>query len=236
MATEPQKTELKILFNGSIDSNLSSIEDSESKLKEIQPVIDTFDPACKGLDREIVSIVANINALKSEIVTLHSNAYAVGCGTTVGIATIFPDTVVDSSFNLSSSTYDSDDPYEVTNVTLTTSNVGFGTFVIYTPSNKQVSGLGDAYGDIDSCYGMGCISGDCTNFANQIATKQNQIISLQSQLNSLTSASNAIRTERVDYQVIRWADKYSIRTLKEENQRIRIALDVLDDARYDPYI
>ena len=37
MATEPQKTNLKILFNGSIDSNLSSIIDSESKIKEIQP-------------------------------------------------------------------------------------------------------------------------------------------------------------------------------------------------------
>jgi prefoldin subunit 5 len=236
MATEPQKTELKILFNGSIDSNLSSIVNSESKLKEIQPVIDTFDPTCKGLDREIVSIAANINTLKSEIVTLHSNAYAVGCGTTVGVTTVFPDTVVDSSFNLSSSTYDSDDPYEITNITLTTSNVGFGTFVIYTPSNNQVSGLGSAYADIGSCYGGGCISGNCTNFANQITAKQNQIISLQSQLNDLTSASNSIRTERVDYQVIRWADKYSIRTLKEENQRIRIALDVLDDARYDPYI
>lgn len=236
MATEPQKTELKILFNGSIDSNLSSIVDSESKLKEIQPVIDNFDPACKGLDREIVTIAANINTLKSEIVTLYSNAYAVGCGTTVGATTVFPDTIVDSSFNLSSPTYDSDDPYEVTNVTLTTSNVGFGTFVIYTPSNNQVAGLGSAYANIGSCYGVGCISGNCTNFANQITTKQNQIISLQSQLSNLTSASNSIRTERVDYQVIRWADKYLIRTLKEENQRIKIVLDVLDDARYDPYI
>jgi hypothetical protein len=108
--------------------------------------------------------------------------------------------------------------------------------VIYTPSNNQVAGLGSAYADIGSCYGGGCISGNCTNFSNQITTKQNQIISLQSQLNDLTSASNSIRTERVDYQVIRWADKYSIRTLKEENQRIRIAFDVLDDARYDPYI
>ena len=236
MATEPQKTNLKILFNGSIDSNLSSIIDSESKIKEIQPVIDNFDPACKGLDNQIVTITTSINTLKSEIVTLYSNAYAVGCGTTVGVTTVFPDTVVDSSFNLSSSTYDSDDPYTITNTTLTNSNVGFGTFVIYTPNNNQVTGLGSAYADIDSCYDVGCISGNCTNFANQITTKQNEIISLQSQLNDLTFASNSIKTERVDYQVIRWADKYSIRTLKEENQRIKTVLDVLDDAKYDPYI
>jgi hypothetical protein len=236
MATEPQKTNLKILFNGSIDSNLSSIVDSESKIKEIQPVIDNFDPACKGLDNQIVTIVTNINTLKSEIVTLYSNAYAVGCGTTVGVTTVFPDTIVDSSFNLSSSTYDSDDPYTITNTTLTNSNVGFGTFVIYTPNNNQVTGLGSAYADIDSCYGVGCISGNCTNFANQITTKQNEIISLQSQLNDLTFASNSIKTERVEYQIIRWADKYSIRTLKEENQRIKTVLNILDDAKYDPYI
>jgi len=236
MATEPQKTNLKILFNGSIDSNLSSIVDSESKIKEIQPVIDEFDPACKGLDKQIVTITASINTLKSEIVTLYSNAYAVGCGTTGGASTVFPDTVVDSSFNLSSSTYDSDDPYAITNTTLTNSNVGFGTFVIYTSSNNQVAGLGSAFANIGSCYGVGCISGNCTNFANQITAKQNQIISLQSQLNDLTSASNSIKTERVDYQVIRWADKYSIRTLNEENQRIKITLNVLDDAKYDPYI
>jgi len=236
MATQPQKDDLKILFNGTIAGNLEGIVDSESKIKEIQPVIDKFDPACKGLDKEIVTITANINALKADIVTLHTNAYNVGCGTTVGVTTVRPDTTVDSSYKLSSPAYDSNDPYDIINTTLTTSNVGLGTFVIYTKSNSSSTGLGSAYADIGSCYGAGCIPGTCTTALTNITAKQNQIISLQSQLDDLVYASNSIRTERIDYQVIRWAEKSSIRTSKEENERIKKAIDVLEDAKYDPYI
>ena len=236
MATQPQKDDLKILFNGTIDGNLEGIVDSESKIKEIQPIIDKFDPACKGLDREIITITASINALKSDIVTLHTNAHNVGCGTTVGVTTVFSDTTVDSSYKLSSSTYDSDDPYDIINTTLTTSNVGFGTFVIYTKSNSSTTGLGSAYASIGSCYGSGCVPGTCTTALTNITTKQNQIISLQSQLDDLVYASNSIKTERVDYQVIRWAEKSSIRTSKEENGRIKKAIDVLEDVKYDPHI
>ena len=235
MATEPQKTQLKILFNGSISGNLESIADSETKIKEIQPIIDEFDPSCKGLDTRIVSLVGSINTLKTEIVTLYSNAYAVGCGTTVGVSTVFSDTAIDSSYNLSSSSYDSDDPYEINNVTLTSSNVGFGTFVIYTKNNPQ-SGIGSAYASVGSCFGDGCVSANCTNFASQIAIKENQVIILQSELDDLVPSVNSLKTERVDYQVIRWADKHSIRTLKEENERIKISLGILDDAKYDAYI
>ena len=216
MATEPQKGNLIKLFNGSISGNLESIADSETKIKEIQPIIDEFDPSCKGLDTRIVSLVGNINTLKTEIVTLYSNAYAVGCGTTVGVSTVFSDTAIDSSYNLSSSSYDSDDPYEINNVTQ--------------------SGIGSAYASVDSCFRGGCVSANCTNFASQIAIKENQITILQSELDNLVPSVNSLKTERVDYQVIRWADKYSIRTLKEENERIKISLGILDDAKYDAYI
>jgi len=236
MATQPQKDDLKILFNGTIDSNLDGIVDSEAKIKEIQPIIDKFDPACKGLDKEIVTITASINALKAEIVTLHLTAHNVGCGTTVGVTTVFSDTIVDSSYKLSSSTYDSDDPYDITNTTLTTSNVGFGTFVIYTKNNSSSTGLGSAFASIGSCYGVNCIPQTCTTALTNITAKQNQIISLQSQLDNLVSASNSMRTERIDYQVIRWAEKSSIRSAKEENERIKKAIGVLEDAKYDPYI
>ena len=33
MATQPQKDDLKILFNGTIDGNLEGIVDSEAKIK-----------------------------------------------------------------------------------------------------------------------------------------------------------------------------------------------------------
>ena len=236
MATQPQKDNLLKLFQGTIDQNIDLIADNEVSIQEIQPVIDDFDPSCKGIDRQIVTIVNNINTLKTEIVTLYSEAYAVGCGTTGGATVVYPDTAIDSSYNLSNPSYDSDEPYEVTNQTLTTSNVGFGTFVIYTKSNNQVTGLGSAYGSIQSCFGIPCTSGNCINYSNQITEKQNQILTLQAQVDNLSFSVNSLKTERTDYQIRRWADKYTIRNLKEENERINLSISVLNNPNYDLYI
>ena len=236
MATQPQKDNLLKLFQGTIDSNIDLIADNEVSIQEIQPVIDDFDPSTKGLDRQIVSLVSNINTLKTEIVSLHSQAYAVGCGTTAGATTVYPDTAIDSSYNLSIPSYDEDEPYEVTNQTLTSSIVGFGTFVIYTKNNSQVAGLGSAYDDIGSCFRTPCTSGTCSNFATQIAEKQNQIITIQAQVDKLSFSTNSLKTERVDYQIRRWADKHTIRNLKEENERINASISILNDPQYDSFI
>jgi hypothetical protein len=236
MATQPQKDNLLKLFHGTIKQNIDLIADNEVSIQEIQPVIDDFDPSCKGIDRQIVTIVNNINTLKTEIVTLYSEAYAVGCGTTGGATVVYPDTVIDSSYNLSNPSYDSGEPYEITNQTLTTSNVGFGTFVIYTKDNNQVTGFGTAYSGIQSCFGELCTSENCVNYSNQIVEKQNQIISLQAQVNELSFSVNSLKTERINYQIRRWADNNTIRNLKEENERIKVSIRVLNNPDYDLYI
>lgn len=238
MATQPQKDNLIKLFTENIGLNTESIQSSEVAIQENQSIIDNFDPSCKGLDGQIVSIVGQINALKAEIVTLYTNAYNVGCGSTVGVTTVYPDTAVDSSYNLSNPSYNSGEPYEVTNQTLSNSNVGFGTFVIYTTNNNQVAGLGSAYAGINSCYRKfgTCNTGDCIDYSNQILQKQNQIVSLQSQVNTLSASSNSLRTQRLDYQIRRWADKYTIVILTQENQSLEQSISVLNDPTYDSYI
>ena len=236
MATQPQKDNLLKLFQGTIDSNIDLIADNEVSIQESQVIIDDFDPSTKGLDRQIVSLVSNINTLKSEIVSLHSQAYAVGCGTTAGATTVYPDTAVDSSYNISIPSYDNDEPYEVTNQTLTSSIVGFGTFVIYTKNNSQVAGLGSAYGSVGSCFRTPCTSGTCSDFATQITEKQNQIVAIQAQVDKLSFSTNSLKTERVDYQIRRWADKHTIRNLKEENERINASISILNDPEYDSFI
>lgn len=107
---------------------------------------------------------------------------------------------------------------------------------ILTVRKRLDVGIGSAYASVDSCFRGGCVSANCTNFASQIAIKESQVTILQSELDDLVPSVNSLKTERVDYQVIRWADKYSIRTLKEENERIKISLGILDDAKYDAYI
>lgn len=236
MATQPQKNNLIKLLEGTISDNVDLIGQNQVSIEESQVIIDDFDPSCKGLDGRIVTLTSNINTLKAEIVSLHSQAYAVGCGTTAGASIIYPDTIVDSSYNLSIPSYDDDQPYEINNTTLTTSNVGFGTFVIYTKNNSTSVGVGTSYGDIGSCYRVGCVSGNCTNFANQISIKQNQLLILQSELDGIVPSVNSLKTERLDYQIRRWSDKHTIRNLIEENQRIQLSIGVLNNPNYDSYI
>ena len=235
MATQPQRDNLLTLLNENLESNLEVIADNQVSIVEIQPVIDDFTPSCVGFDTKILSLTTEINTLKSEVVTLHSSAYAVGCGTTAGQTKMRPDTTVNNKYNLCDASYDGDDPYDVVSATLSISNVGVGTFIVYTPNNSSASGLGILYADIGSCYGPGCVSGNCTNFANQINTKQNQITILQSELSELVGAINIIKDQRSDYEVRRWGDKYSIRTLTEENNQIRLALGILVNPAYDSY-
>jgi hypothetical protein len=236
MATQPQKDNILKLLEDRIVDNLDIISESEVGVQENQVIIDYFDPSCNGLDTQILSLTNNINNLKSEIVSIYSEAYAVGCGTTGGSTIIYPDTAIDSSYNLSIPTYDEDDPYIINNQTLDISNVGFGTFIIYKQDDTDSLGLGSAYGDIESCYELICNSGDCINFADQITQRQNQIVTLRNEIISLIPAVNSIKTERLDYQVRRWSDRFTIRDLTLENQRIGIAISILNDPQYDSFI
>lgn len=247
MATQPQKNNLIKLFEDSIDSNLRSIESNEISLQKNQLIINDFDPSCQGIDNLIISIVNEINDIKTEISILYSDARNAGCGTITGATIIYPDTVIDSSYNLSDPLYESVNAYDINNQPLSNSNVGFGTFIIYTQDDSSASdldglgffGLGIAYGDIGQCYGKlfpGVCTEDCSGYPGQITPKQNEIIRLQSELNELVLASNSLRTRRLDYQVRRWADRYTIKILIAENQSINQSINVLNNPAYDPFI
>lgn len=239
MATQPQKNNLIKLFRDSIDSNLRSIESNEISLQENQLIINDFDPSCQGIDNLIIPIVNQINEIKTEISILYSNARNAGCGTVTGATIIYPDTVIDSSYNLSDPLYESVNAYDINNQPLSNSNVGFGTFIIYTQDDSSASGLGIAYGDIGQCYGKlfpGVCTEDCSGYPGQITPKQNEIIPLRLELNELVLASNSLRTRRLDYQVRRWADRYTIKILIAENQSINQSINVLNNPGYDPFI
>ena len=142
-----------------IDNLQNKIKNNENALSYVaeetpktQADIDLFGPTCVKLDSDIVSLVSQINSLKSQIVVLSTNAFSVGCGTTVGVTNIFPDSIVAKTPNYSTSTYDGNDPYGNTNNTLTVSNVGIGSFILYTQSDSSQTGIGSLFADVGNCY------------------------------------------------------------------------------------
>lgn len=233
-----KKETLKGVFAESIRTHNGFIQDHNEDLIEIEPIIESFTPSCEGFDTKIVSLVSNINIIKSEIVVLHTNAYAVGCGNTVGISTMFQDTVLNLSYKVSDENYvDTDhsdfdfpvnNPFDVVSTVLTSGNVGYGTFSKHVPDDPT-AGIGTLYASI----GSGGPS--CPGFASQITAKEDQITSLRDELISLASKVNAIKEERVPYHYRRFRNKVDIIELNEKNAKLNIAAEALNNPIYDPY-
>jgi hypothetical protein len=219
--------QLTNLLSGKIEGNNDSIDVLAERRPGIQTNINLFSPVCNTIDSQIVSIAASIITIQTEIVGLSTNAYAVGCGTTGGATTVFPDTVRNYSYNISTQSYDGDSPYDVNIAFLNSGNVGFGTLLVYTQNDSSQSGIGTLYGDLGVCYRIPCTSGNCVSFASSITQKQSQLTILRNQLTSLVTSSNSVKGERVDYEIERYAGNYTIRILTEENTRISTAITTI---------
>ena len=218
--------DLTNLLSKKIEGNSDSIRIIRTRQPETQRNVGLFSGITSNIDTRIVSIAASIVTLQSEVVSLSTAAFAVGCGTTGGVTNIFPDTVKNHRYNISTSFYDGNSPYDVTISTLSLSNAGIGTLLVYTQNDTSQSGIGSLFGDTTTCYrpASGCNSGVCAGFAASISTKQTQITSLRAQLTDLISASNKIKVERLDYEIQRYGEYYTIRILGEENTRISLAI------------
>ncbi len=230
MANEPLINVLKEKNAG----NTQTISYMNQVKPETQTVIDYFTTPTKNLDNQIVPIVSQINTLKAEIVSLAAGAYAVGCGTTGGATTVYPDVVRNFVANLSSDSYSGNDPYGTTSSALSSSNVGIGTLLVYTQNDSSQSGIGSLYASINSCFRpktliplVACVSGECVSFASSITTRQNQITVLASQIVSLVSNSNSLRRERIDYEIQRYSYNQSIVYLTSRNSQINSTITIL---------
>lgn len=200
-----------------------------------QKIIDYFTSPTRQIDNQIIPIVSNINTLKTEIVSLAAGAYAVGCGTTGGATTVYPDVVRNYVANLSSATYDGNSPYGSTASSLSSSNVGIGTLLVYTQNDSSQSGIGSLYASVNTCFRpksliplVACVSGECVSFAASITTRQNQITQLVSQVVSLVSNTNGLRRERLEYELQRYSFNQSILYFNNRNTQIEGTINFLN--------
>jgi hypothetical protein len=217
------------LLSGNIGGNIESIDVLVERRPGIQTNVNLFSSLCNSLDTQIVAIAASIVNIQTEIVNLSTSAYAVGCGTTAGASTIYPDTVRSYSYNLCNESYDGDAPYDVTVSFLNSGNVGFGTFLVYTQNDITQTGIGSLYGSIGNCFRTPCTSGNCVAFASSITEKQNQLTTLRGQLVGIVTSSKQLKREREEYEIERYGTNYTIRILREENIRISAAITTVQN-------
>lgn len=221
--------ELITLLSGEIESNTDSINFLTERKPEVQKNIDLFTPVCTSVDNQVVSIASSINAIQSDIATISATAYAVGCGTTAGQALLYPDVVRNYRYNVCTSGYSGDDPYGVTVATLGASNVGIGTLVVHTASDTSQASLGVLYGSLGVCFRLlgTCNTGNCVDYLSRITAKQTEISNYRTQISTVVTTSNTLKDQRLNYEIQRYAQNNSIRSMTENNVKIGAAITAI---------
>jgi hypothetical protein len=180
------------------------------------------------IENKIISVASSINSLQQQIVSIATSAFNVGCGTTVGATIVYPDTVKTHSENVNSSSYDGFDPFGgQTSSVLSSSNVGFGTFLVFTQNDSSQTGLGTLYGTMEACFRTPCNVSVCIDYNSQITSLQSQIVTLRGQLPPEITKVNSVRTEKKNAEIERYGQKRGVASLKQRNSEMESAINTI---------
>ena len=211
-----------------VSSNKTAIGFIEAELPKYEETIGEFTEITIPIENKIISVTSEINSLQEQIVSVATSAFNVGCGTTTGATTVYPDTVKNYSENLSSGSYDGLDPFGgQTSSLLSSSNVGVGTFLVFTENDSSQAGLGTLYGTIQSCFRLPCTGSVCIDYNDEIVSLQNQITTLRGQLPSEIAKVNIVRNEKKNFEVERYGQKRGVAALKERNSEMESAINTI---------
>lgn len=221
----------------------------DDPLKKVDELIDSFDPAIKGIDAKIVSIGQSINKIKDEIVVLINDAVGVGTvnvciagvdtsicsiGATgwsggvstclTGYAVEYYDTVTANSWGFNEN---SDNPFTASSTVLSnatnTFGVGVGTFLFHTQNNSSYSaGARVSLGSSASCVAT----------QTEIDRKDDEIADLRNEFGKYMGVVNSIREERWKSQLERWGLKRSKKQAEADKTRLAGVLTAFSDSTY----
>ena len=226
------------------------IEDAKEQGNEIDPPlqerIDDYTPFTRNIDNRLVTIASNITTLKTEIKNLIVQAVGntdenPGCGTLTGLCTVYGggistclagyEQLTDDLFqvrvqNMSSRSYFGIEPAQHSTSTLSSSNVGIGSFNILTKDGG--SGIGFTV-TISS-------SGACATYYNQVTSKFGEIDTLRSEADELISTINVAKRERSTLQMQRWGNLWQNNEFTNNNAQLAEASDKIQGDTLSPHV
>jgi hypothetical protein len=203
--------------------------------RPLQHQIDDYGPMTTNVDNRLVEISSSITTLKTEIHSLIVQAIGntpenPGCGSTTGLCTAYPggissclvgyEELNDDLFrvriqNMSSRSYFGIEPAQHSTSTLTSSNVGIGSFNILSKDG------GSGIGFTATISGIGT----CATYFNQVTAKYAEIDTLRSEADELISAINVAKRERSTLQMNRWANLWQNNEFTNNNAQLAEASD-----------
>ena len=207
-----------------------NIKDSEGKtlarIENLDTVIDSYSPATKGLDTEVLRINGLIQDLQVQILDLYTGAAAVGCATYGGddetpVVVVMQDQV--RRYNWS---FSGDNPFAESNSVMTSSHIGMGTYTGITTTGigtfyfLRTTGLGDDE------------TTECSGYASSVTSLEAQITTLRAQRDPIQQAVNNLKEDRAEYELQRYGYDNSISQLNEEIDEKEQAILDLQNADY----
>ena len=176
-----------------------------------------YDYPIKQIDKKIVEINTQINALQNSLAVVASDSVSSGCGTTsAGITTVYRDDLTYQGFK-----YEDPNPFETKTGSITVSNAGIGTI------NKIVKvGISSYYNNTETCYDplLGC---GCDGFASSITTLESQIVELQNERKKYINKVNDLKEFRIEVELQNYAYKTTRKKLKKQIQKSEKILNFL---------
>lgn len=213
-------------------------------------LIESYDPAIKGLDNKIVSIGQSINTIKNEIISLITTAVGVGTTSTCGIVDISRCSIGGSGWTGGISTcltgftteyYDSvsglgwafsttaTNPFESSTFGILSSanssfTVGLGTFLGYTQNNSSyAAGIRVSLGS----------SATCQTTATEITRKDGEITNLRSEIQGYIGVVNKIRERRWKAELEKWGSLRAISIARSDRDTLIGIKTAFTDSRYN---
>lgn len=221
-----QLNQLNIMRNEGYSFRTGAGETEGVKVYSSKEMLDLFGSIIIPLDTQVIGINSQITSKQNQVLSLGLEANSIGCGgtQTIGFTTV---TVYEDRVKYTGYDYSGSNPFQETNGTINTSNVGMGTYNYVT----QVA-IGTYYGPIDTCnilLFLGCTSNqECQEFSNKIVDLNAEINSLRTTRDNLNDSINVLKAERIRYELQDYAYKKSKQTIEGDIANSQLMINILD--------
>ena len=209
------------------------VKDSDGKtlarIENLDIVIDRFNPSTQGLDKEVLRINSEIQALQAQILQVYTGAEQVGCATYSGSDDTPVVVVIQDEVRRYNWSFSGDNPFTESNSVMSSNHIGLGTYTGIT-----TTGIGTFYELRTTGFGDDEVT-PCSGYAASVTALESQIATLRTQRNPIQQAVNNLKADRAEYELQRYGYDNAIDQLNQEIADKEQAITDLENTDYTSF-
>jgi hypothetical protein len=194
------------------------------KIHSSREMLDLFDSLISPIDKDVIQINSQINALQNQILSLALDATAANCGSGFTSIIVYEDVLEYRGYS-----FEGSNPFEPIEGPIENGDqAGIGTYNLI----NQVA-IGTYNSQINECtpgleFPFFCDPQVCQNYANQIEVLNEQIEYLREIRDTDNINVNVLKEERLRYQMQDYAYRLSMTNLENDIAKSEYMISVLE--------